>query len=116
MRPGDTARKIPGNDVYFRSSGHFIPQYDFVYNDHHERLIQHVLHFENLKPEFDALMESYGIPLRLPNEKYRFSARKDLGVHNLTEENILLIEKIYWDDFKEFGYKVLSQQDKSEAL
>ena len=122
MRPGDTARKIAGNDVYYfsTSSGHYIPQYyDFVYNNHHERLIEHVLRFENLETEFDALvMELYGMPLRLPEEKYRFGAGKELGVHNLTQKNILLIEKIYWNDFKEFGYEMLisRNENKSKAL
>lgn len=113
MRRGDLSRNIPGNNVYFKSSGHLIPQHDFVYEDNHRKLIKHVLRFENLKEDFDNLMALYGLPLRLPEQKYRFSAGKELGVHNLTEENVLLIENIYWDDFRKFGYEVLSLKAKN---
>jgi hypothetical protein len=109
MRRGDASRSIPGNNKYFVMSGHMIPQYDFVYDiDHRKKIVKHVLRFENLREEFSKLMDRYDIPIELPTEIFRGSTKKELGVHNLTSENLLLIENIYWDDFREFGYEILS--------
>jgi hypothetical protein len=109
MRRGDASRKLPGNKKYFMNSGHLIPQYDFVYDiDRRKKIVEHVLRFEHLREDFSTLMDRYDLPLELPTKVYRSSAKKELGVHNLTSENLLLIENIYWDDFREFGYEVLS--------
>ena len=88
-----------------------IPQYDFIYDDKHRRIVEHVLRFENLQENFAGLMAKYDLAIRLPERKFRHSVGKELSVHNLTKENILLIETIYWDDFREFGYEVLSLKE-----
>lgn len=111
MHRGDAMRKIRGNDRYFMNSGHYIPQYDFVYDDRHRRVIDHVLHFENLTAEFDDLMLRYEIPLRLPAKMFRHSEKK-LGVSDLTKATLELIEAVYSDDFREFGYEMLSLNAK----
>jgi hypothetical protein len=91
------------------NGGHMIPQYDFVHDvDHHKKMVKHVLRFENLSEEFSTLMKQYDLPLELPTKKIgRASHNKLLGVHNLTNENLKLIETIYWDDFVEFGYDLI---------
>merc|ERR1712098_99402 len=43
---------------------HMTPQTDFV-QDHTASFCTHRLHFENLTPEFNALMTRLGYPLRL---------------------------------------------------
>jgi hypothetical protein len=93
------SRKLPGNRNYFMSSGHMIPQYDFVYDvDRHKKIVKHVLRFENLREAFSTLMEQYNLPLELPTKKIgRASDNKLLSVHNLTNEHLLLIETIYWE-------------------
>ena len=111
MRRGDLSSRIPGNNVYFSGSGHMIPQHDFIYDDKHRRIVEHVLRFENLQENFAGLMAKYDLAIRLPERKFRHSVGKELSVHNLTKENILLIETIYWDDFREFGYEVLSLKE-----
>ena len=69
-----------------------------------------MLRFENLREEFSNLMEIYNLPLKLPNQKIgKTSYSKELGIHNLTNDNLLLIEDIYWDDFREFGYEMISR-------
>jgi hypothetical protein len=70
------------NMAYFSFDGHFIPQYDFVYNmdlpvpssddeplpPPPEPAIDHVLRFENLHEEFAALMRLYNLSrVVLPN-------------------------------------------------
>ena len=59
-------------------------------------------------------MDRYDLPLQLPDKQYRPSDTKKLGVYNLTQENLEKIEKVYWQDFVEFGYEVLSYNNTSE--
>lgn len=95
--------------MYFSKSGHLIPQHDFVYDiDRRKKIVEHVLQFEHLREDFSNLMDRYDLPLELTTKVYRSSAKKELGVHNLTSENLLLIENIYWDDLREFSYEALS--------
>jgi hypothetical protein len=32
--------------AYFQDDGHFIPQYDYVFDENGHRLVQHVVHME----------------------------------------------------------------------
>ena len=89
------------------AAGHWIPQYDYVY-ENRRKVVQHILRFENLKEEFSNLMDRYDLPLKLPEKPYRPSDTKKLGIYNLTRQNLEIIEKVYWQDFVEFGYEVLS--------
>ena len=108
MKRGDVSRNRTGNGPYFRSAGHFIPQYDYVFQ-HRRRIIKHVLRFENLVEEFHALMELYRLPIRLPQHRFRPSHKRTLTAYNLTKSNLELIERLYEDDFLEWGYQVLSE-------
>ena len=108
MRRGDISRNRTGNKIYFRNAGHFIPQYDYVFG-HGRRIIKHVLRFENLTDEFRALMELYDLPMRIPTRKVRPSHQKMVDVYNLTRRNLELIERLYEDDFREWGYEILSE-------
>ena len=109
MKRGDIARNRTGNQPYFRSAGHFVPQYDYVF-EHRRRIIKHVLRFENLVDEFHALMKLYDLPLRLPRRKLRPSHSKMIDANNLTRTNLELIERLYQDDFREWGYEILSSK------
>jgi hypothetical protein len=109
MKRGDIGRNRTGNGPYFRSAGHFIPQYDYVF-EHRRRIIKHVLRFENLVDEFHALMELYDLPLRLPTRKVRPSHSKTIVANNLTRKSLELIERLYQDDFREWGYEILSSK------
>lgn len=111
MLAGDVSRGTPGNEMYYSHDGHLIPQYDFVYDKHNgNKIVEHVLFFENFHTDFSNLMSEYGLPLKLPDTRVRPKSEKKLGVRNLTIQNMLLIEDIYQDDFREFGYEILSKQ------
>ena len=43
-----------------------VPQHHYIYDDHGNRIVDHVLEFKHLKEEFDKLMECYGIDMVLP--------------------------------------------------
>jgi hypothetical protein len=107
-RRGDIARNASGSVAYFFNAGHYIPQYDFVYEGR-RRVVHHVLRFENLSQEFIELMKLYNLPLRLPRRRVRRSYTKQLGVYNLTRDNLEIIEALYDDDFREWGYRILSR-------
>lgn len=104
----DLSRNRTGSRGYYYNAGHYIPQYDFVYEGH-TKVMHHVLRFENLTAEFNALMELYELSVRLPEKQVRVSHDKKLGVYNLTEANIKMIEMVYEQDFLEWGYDVMSR-------
>jgi len=98
--------KTIGNKEYFSASGHFIPQYDYVYEGT-KRIIDHVLHFESLDEEFESLMEMYNMNVILPKRKER---KKVLSAKNISIENIRRIEYMYAQDFATFGYETISSR------
>jgi Sulfotransferase family len=120
---------LPPNRNYYQRDSHYIPQYDYFY-DGERRVAQHAIHFENLSHEFRALTMQYNLSqtIVLPdiaapapaavssntanknnqNPEIKMSGRhtqnKKLGLHNLTIENIRLVEFVYARDFVFFGY------------
>jgi hypothetical protein len=82
------------------------------------KLIEHVLRFESLQEDFVALMLEYGLDhlTPLPRELVRKSLPKQLGMYNLTLSNLQLIERVYRQDFEEFGYDMKSSRIPKEIL
>jgi hypothetical protein len=129
----DLFKKANSTKSYLSYDGHFIPQYDFIYDvtsrsssesssssssSSPKKMVKHVLKFENLHFEFDNLMSEYGLHhlIPLPKEHVRKSVDKKLGLYNLTLENLELIERIYKKDFEEFGYEIQSSKIPPEIL
>ena len=112
---GDIANNITGNHKYFLNAGHFIPQYDFVF-DGDKRVIHHVLKFEQLHDDFHELMALYNLNLTLPSKKENHvrNVTKTMSAKDLTPDLIELIEEVYANDFREFGYTLLSSANKSQ--
>lgn len=118
----DLSLNATATKAYLRKDGHFIPQYDFVYNtagvrsmstsssSNPPKLVKHVLKFETLRKDFNALMYQYGLDelVPLPHEIVRKSLDKKLGLYNLTLANLQLIEQVYAKDFEEFNYPIRS--------
>jgi hypothetical protein len=119
----------PNTKMYYQRWGHWIPQFDFVYDTHthtdiditlanygttrtSRRLVDHyILHQERLAEEFSSLMKAYSLSfIQLPTERHKarqgFGAK--FGIHNLTLETLRLIETVYAKDFQIGDYLPLS--------
>lgn len=101
---------------------HYINQAEYVY-DGDEKIVKHVLHYENLSKEFRALMKKYEIDATLPPKGqgiYSEENESRLTYKDLDPEAIQLINYFAKADFEEFGYQMVKgkfQEDYSlEAL
>lgn len=89
--------------------GHWLPQYLFIYDKNGKKIIKksNIIHFENIKEELNKLFAKYKLDIDFNNaprilcgaNNYMFS------INDLSVDNIKLINKIYSNDFKLFGYK-----------
>jgi hypothetical protein len=109
---------------YLSFDGHLISQYDYIFDGSTRatsvanKIVTNVLRFENLTEEYNELMKEYGLGdlTPLPREHVRKSLPKFLGLFNLTLDNLHLIERVYRQDFEEFGYEMRSSSIPSEIL
>ena len=97
-----------------------LPQHYYAYDEHGNKTVNHLLRYENLQPEFDALMEQYNLPMRMPeksaktvfhfkkNTKGKKDAAEKITVSSISPENIQKINKFYARDFEFFGYPTIS--------
>jgi hypothetical protein len=76
------------------------PQHQYV----EKQYTIHVLRFENLESEFNALMKEYGYPIIL-NNKANVS-KKVAKLSDLSIETIEYINRLYIKDFEMFGYEM----------
>jgi hypothetical protein len=94
--------------TYQGLTGHMLPQHYYVYDSNGKQVITHVLKFETLAEDFEALMRLYNLRLRLPTERINAGhatkrlTRKDLSVQVVEE-----INKFAKDDFRLFGYDMM---------
>ena len=98
--------------------GHFLPQYDYVYDMAGNQVIDHILRFEHLNEDFSTLMTLYDLPIRLSGKKINVrnntgqpDANAKMTVANLTKETIDVINKVYDKDFAPFNYLKVSSPD-----
>jgi len=85
---------------------HWAPQSNFIYDERGQRLIKHVLRFENLKTEFESLMKQYNLNIQLNKETQ--VSEKHFTIQDLTPETIRLINNFYNNDFVNFGYQKIN--------
>lgn len=89
---------------------HWIPQSDFVYlND--ERIVNHVLKFENLDLDLHDLLSSYGVENRMTIHSNKSNKEKRFGISDLYPETLRLFNETYSKDFEYFGYETISPSD-----
>jgi hypothetical protein len=102
-----------------------LPQHYYVYNEHGDKVIDHILRYENLKEDFDALMEQYKLPVRMPEKSAKTifhykrddkSGAKKMMVNDISPENIQKINEIYSRDFEFFGYPTISVATSREEV
>lgn len=87
---------------------HFVPQWRYVFDKNGNRKVNHVIKYENLKPEFDSLMKKYNLPMRLPIKKNSTARKKctNLTAKDLDMVSRRMIQEYYRKDFELFGYKM----------
>lgn len=111
---------VTGNvsEVLTLIHGHMLPQNYYVYDENGLKVIDHILRYESLSEDFDALMKEYGIPVTLPSKEdskqifhtYNRKGVKDakhMTVADLSPANIKLINEVYSRDFEFFGYQMI---------
>lgn len=79
---------------------HLLPQVEYVYDADGAEVCQHVLEFENLEKEFNALMQKFDMKLTL--SLHAFASNCTL---QLPTDLVDMIKKRYHHDFHTFKYK-----------
>ena len=91
---------------------HFTPLFRYVYDAEGERVIDKVIHFEDIKSEFKDLMAEYELEIKMPSQIKQSSG--SLTHLDLYPETIALINAFFEPDFEAFGYeKVESFQERA---
>mmetsp|Transcript_5338 Transcript_5338/g.8822 ORF Transcript_5338/g.8822 Transcript_5338/m.8822 type:complete len:1000 (+) Transcript_5338:185-3184(+) len=99
---------------------HYVNQAEYVY-DGDEIIVKHVLHYENLSGEFDALMKKYNIALTLPSKDEgvysEANNERRLSYKDLDPEAIALVNVFAKVDFEKFGYQMVEEKfDENYSL
>ena len=81
--------------------GHYREQWRYIDN----LTNVHILKFETLQTDFDALMLKYGLDLKLGSVYNNRGLTKKFSVDDLSPAAIRLINEVYRKDFFLFGYK-----------
>lgn len=80
---------------------HYSEQYKYIDN----KSTIHILHFENIKNDFDTLMKKYKINIKFNLHVNASTKKKKFTKQSLSPEVINLINRVYHFDFVKFGYK-----------
>jgi len=88
------------------SNGHFLPQHYYIYNNKGQKVVNHILRFENLDEEFSKLMKQYSLQVPLGKELVR-DKECTLTADDLSKETIDMINTFYAEDFSLLGYPML---------
>jgi hypothetical protein len=87
---------------------HYVEQYKYIYGDNITCKI-HILYFEKLEEHFNNLMKKYGlehIKLEKTNTK---PIAIPFTINDFSDELIELINNVYDNDFKLFGYEKIKR-------
>lgn len=79
---------------------HFLPQYEYIYDDNGQRTCNTVLDFNNLNQDFNELMQTNNIDLRLEDGVKHNKSNFNLTVDDIDDENMKKIFKYYKKDFE----------------
>ena len=91
------------------NEGHAIPAYKYVFDDNNQIRIRHVLKYETLQQDFNALMKLYDLPISLPTQRINSSRKiQTMKVSDFDSETLQAINSFYFMDFKTFGYEMVS--------
>jgi hypothetical protein len=91
-----------------------LPQHYYVFDDAQHQITTHVLHYEHLDEEFQALVNTYKLNISLPpTDTYMVGKNAEdspnctttkLTIANLSSETIHIINEFYGPSFELFGY------------
>jgi len=110
------------NGTLWQADCHYMPQSFFVYEvvqdgevahksltlNLEKRVCKHVLNYENLHKPLHELMQAHNYPFQLSKEGgsgMTMSKDCNLTPADMDEESRQLVQKVYADDFKLFGYE-----------
>ena len=94
--------RMPLPNKYHLPAGyHYTPQHYYT----HDKAKLSVLKFENLKAEFDSLMEKYKLSVSL--DSHENSNPKIFFVSDINQKLRDLINKVYEKDFEYFNYDLI---------
>ncbi len=91
----------PPNKYHLPAGHHYTPQHYYI----HDTATLSVLKFENLKPEFNTLMEKYKLSVSL--NKHENSNPKIFFISDINQKLRDLINKVYEKDFEHFNYDLI---------
>ena len=91
----------PPNKYHLPAGQHYTPQHYYT----HDTATLSVLKFENLKPEFNSLMEKYKLSVSL--NKHENSNPKIFYISDINQKLRDLINKVYEKDFEYFNYDLI---------
>ena len=89
---------------------HLLPQHDFIYDDHNNRVCKHVLSFSNLRHDFNKLMKEKGIAVDLGDARMNKS-QVTLTAKDIDAKNMAKIRQLYKKDYH-FMYHELYSKNK----
>ena len=104
-----------------KNTQHWWPQHKYIYGENGNKMIDHILCFENLNKEFNDLMNQYNIPLQLNNQRVN-SSKKLYGINDISNYNLFKINKIYNDDFdlseqyKKINVSTLNKMEEQDEI
>lgn len=124
---------IVSNNLDERSTRHFLPQHNYIYDKNGSILVDYVGRFENLQNDFNHVCGCIGMPNTiLPHANKTKSNNKNLGTLRMVkklakdlyswksqqrhrsrymdyydEESFALVNNLYEADFRLFGYEML---------
>jgi hypothetical protein len=84
---------------------HYALQSKYISPDTTARI--HILRFENIVEDFRALMELYKLPLDISQTKSNIPRQKLFTVDDFSPDLVYLINQVYADDFRQFGYHMI---------
>lgn len=93
-----------------KSRVQFFPQSAYVYSKEGFLIVDHVLQYEHLHEQFTELMTQYNLPVNLDSEADETendSRQGLLSVKDLFPETVQLINEIFLQDFRNFGYPMI---------
>ena len=101
----EMVKSIP-HTPYHERAFHFVPQSDYVFDDNGNKAVTHVFKMEDgVQKALDTLSQQYSLP-KMKVKKVN-STEKKLTKNDLDPESIMIINRVYKNDFPLGNYKMV---------